>query len=388
MTIEPSLLEQGIQHLRAGDKLVARHLLSEAVRQDPTSERAWLWLSAALDTRQGRIHCLQQVLALNPSHEAAQQGLVHLMAQPAPTVVIQPEPEPDLAPVPCTGEPLPPAPDPVPHLPRPEPVSQVTRSGRAGFWRALVACLALVAFGLLAVLAYAGLGRSQAAGAELVAAIAPSRTPPARGTLRPTFTPTVTPTPTPRPTDTPLPTPTPTATCTPTFTPTATPTETPTATSPPRRAAARPTSTPVPRPTLPPRVIDPRLAPMGVRVEPAFVAEGQPYWRLVKARWTNEAESAGKHSVYVNVLNAKGNRVIGQPVVFQWADGNVVLPTQDRPICDWGVDFAMYNTLGSYSIRISGAPSDKVVGMGLGTADAPSFTIHTCFYLTYRLVYR
>ena len=37
---------------------------------------------------------------------------------------------------------------------------------------------------------------------------------------------------------------------------------------------------------------------------------------------------------------------------------------------------------------VSGAPSDRIVGLGLGTADAPDYTIHTCFYLVFRPVYR
>jgi hypothetical protein len=134
--------------------------------------------------------------------------------------------------------------------------------------------------------------------------------------------------------------------------------------------------------------LDPRLSDLGVRVEPAFVGEGKPYWRLVKAGWTNEGESGGKHSVYVEVLDANGNRAIGQPVVVKWADGNVVLPVENRPPPDWGVNFPMYSTLGSYAVSVSGAPSDRVVGLGLGTVEAPRFTVHTCFYLTFRLTYR
>jgi hypothetical protein len=47
----------------------------------------------------------------------------------------------------------------------------------------------------------------------------------------------------------------------------------------------------------------------------------------------------------------------------------------------------MYHTLGSYSARVGGGqPSDRVVGMGLGTPEQPDFTIHTCFYLTFKWV--
>jgi hypothetical protein len=133
--------------------------------------------------------------------------------------------------------------------------------------------------------------------------------------------------------------------------------------------------------------LDPRLIPLGVRIEPAFVAQGQPYWRLVEARWTNEKESAGKHTIYVDVLDVHGGRVVGQPVVVQWSGGNTALPVEDLPPPEWGVNFPMYNTLGSYAVSVGGAPSDRVVGMGLGTAEAPNFTIHTSFYLVFRWVY-
>jgi hypothetical protein len=139
----------------------------------------------------------------------------------------------------------------------------------------------------------------------------------------------------------------------------------------------------MPRPTLPPLSWDPRLNLLGVGIEPAPASPGQPYWRLVEARWTDEQESAGKHSIYVEVLDLYGNRVVGQPVVVQWAGGNLVLPVEDRPPPDWGVNFPMYNTLGSYAVSVGGAPSERVVGLGLGTPEAPDFTIHTCFYLTF-----
>jgi hypothetical protein len=123
-----------------------------------------------------------------------------------------------------------------------------------------------------------------------------------------------------------------------------------------------------------------------VRIEPAGVVPGQVYWRLVEARWSDEAQSGGKHSVFVEVLNAQGARAVGQPVLVKWADGQVGLIVEDRPPPDWGVDFGMYNCLGSYAVSVGGAPSDRVVGLGLGTSDAPNFTVHTSFYLIFRLV--
>jgi hypothetical protein len=142
------------------------------------------------------------------------------------------------------------------------------------------------------------------------------------------------------------------------------------------------------QPTPQPRRLDARLSQLRVRVEPASVSPGQPYWRLVEVRWTDERESAGKHSIYVEVWDSQGSRRLGQPVIVQWAGGTISLPVEDVPAPDWGVNFPMYNTLGSYAVHVGGAPSDRVVGLGLGTPETPDFTVHTCFYLTFRLSYR
>ena len=112
------------------------------------------------------------------------------------------------------------------------------------------------------------------------------------------------------------------------------------------------------------------------------------YWRLVEACWTDEQEPAGKHAIYIEGLDARGGRVVGQPVIFEWSSGNLTLPVENRPPPDWGVNFPMFATLGSYSTRVGIELSDRVVGMGMGTVDAPGFTIHTCFYLTFRWTQR
>jgi len=88
------------------------------------------------------------------------------------------------------------------------------------------------------------------------------------------------------------------------------------------------------------------------------------------------------------VLDAADNRALGQRVVVEWAGGSATLVVKDVPPPELSVNFPMYNTLGSYSVRVLGFPSDRVLGMGLGTIEAPNFTIHTCFYLTFRLAYR
>jgi hypothetical protein len=366
------LLDRGIAAARAGDRNLAREMLTRAVRRHPDSEAAWLWLSSVLDTPQGRAHCLERVLALNPANETARAGLEALhQTRPAPVLLATRARDVASAP---------------PTLTRAARRPTVPLYQRPGFWRGLVGLLAVVALALVGLVLFALFGVHQSSSDQvLAAALAP---PAPLGTLRPTFT--ATPTHTPLPTDTPTPTHTPTITPLPTDTATFTPspTETPTRRAQRAPATAPHTPVPTPRPTLPARVVDPRLAGLGVRIEPVGTSEGQLHWRLVEARWANEQESAGRHSIFVEVIDQQGRRAAGQTVLIQWAGGAAPLPVKADAPPGCAVDFGMYNTLGSYWVSIGGMPSDRVTGLGLGTQESPNFTIHTSFYLTFRLAYR
>ncbi len=184
-------------------------------------------------------------------------------------------------------------------------------------------------------------------------------------------------------TNTPLP---PTDTPTPTETPL--PTNTPAVFKPAAKPLS-PTATPVPveRPQ-PPRNLDPRLASLRVDIVPAGVRPGQFYWRLIEARWANQAEAGGDHTIYIQVLDENGNRLVGQPVEIRWEGGSLNVFTEDKPPNEYGANFPMYNTLGSYSVSVPGLPSDTIVGLGMGTAEQPAFTVHTNFFLTFQRVKR
>jgi hypothetical protein len=138
----------------------------------------------------------------------------------------------------------------------------------------------------------------------------------------------------------------------------------------------------------PPRDLDPRLASLNVVVQPAGVRPGQSYWRLVAARWENESQSGGGHSIFVDLLDEGGAKVIDHPVEIRWAGGGLSVKTEAKPPNEPSSNFPMYNTLGSYAVSIPGLPSDVLVGLGLGTAEQPAFTVHTNFFLTFQRVTR
>ncbi len=233
----------------------------------------------------------------------------------------------------------------------------------------------------------AAMAASQEAPAEALAAQEATAEPPA-AELPPAVPPTETPwiivvTNTPLPvTDTPVP---PTDTPIP---PTNTPAPAAAAAKPLQQAKPAPTATPQPK-ALVPRELDPRLSALNVQIaEPGGVKPGQWYWRLVKARWENAQESGNDHTIYIEVLDENGGRMIGQPVEVRWESGSLTVMTEDKPPQEYPANFPMYNTLGSYAVNVAGLPSDTVVGLGMGTPEQPNFTIHTNFFLSFRKVKR
>jgi len=140
---------------------------------------------------------------------------------------------------------------------------------------------------------------------------------------------------------------------------------------------------------LPPRQVDPRIAALNVAiVEAPNLKAGQQYWRLTELRWQDGNESGSDHTIYIEVLDQAGKRIVGQPVEVRWSDGSLTLFIEDKPPPVYGGNFPMYNTLGSYSVSVPGLPSDSVVGLGMGTIEQPNFTIHTNFFLTFKKVTR
>jgi hypothetical protein len=70
---EKEILRQAREAIRREDKVTARALLSEAIRDYPDSEIAWVWLSAIVDDPERERQCLERVLAINPDNPVAQK---------------------------------------------------------------------------------------------------------------------------------------------------------------------------------------------------------------------------------------------------------------------------------------------------------------------------
>ncbi|GAB4528217.1 MAG: hypothetical protein OHK0046_46830 [Anaerolineae bacterium] len=105
-----ALVEEGIRAYRAGNKVEARRLLEKATDLDQMNEKAWLWLSAVVDSPEDQRICLENVLFINPNSKDAQRGLKLLDEKPA--AAPSGAQKPPTAPLPQTPPPAPTPADP------------------------------------------------------------------------------------------------------------------------------------------------------------------------------------------------------------------------------------------------------------------------------------
>ena len=77
-------LNEAILKAKSGDKSTAGRLLSDYIRENPSSDTAWLWLSVCLDPIEQKRFCLNKALAINPDNENARKALAQLDLPPPP----------------------------------------------------------------------------------------------------------------------------------------------------------------------------------------------------------------------------------------------------------------------------------------------------------------
>jgi len=77
------LLAEGMRASTEGRNADARQLLQQVGRQEPQNEKAWLWLSGAVESDGERRKCLNKVLSVNPANADALRGLEMLRQRKA-----------------------------------------------------------------------------------------------------------------------------------------------------------------------------------------------------------------------------------------------------------------------------------------------------------------
>ncbi|MEW5957410.1 MAG: hypothetical protein AB1801_06785, partial [Chloroflexota bacterium] len=139
-----------------------------------------------------------------------------------------------------------------------------------------------------------------------------------------------------------------------------------------------PAPTPIPRPAVPAVAQwDARLDALGVKVNRAQVVAGQPVFRLVSALYRDETESGGLHHIYVEVLDEHGQRIVGQPLIQAWRDGQVTFYTEKKYAPEYGANVPIYGVQGedNYRVYVEDAASDVVEGLGLPGGQLVSYLL-------------
>jgi hypothetical protein len=73
-------LSQAIAALRRGDRVGARKLIYAILEDEPRNLDAWSWACEIATTHEERVHCLKQILEIDPSHKFARRYLAQLQA--------------------------------------------------------------------------------------------------------------------------------------------------------------------------------------------------------------------------------------------------------------------------------------------------------------------
>ncbi len=120
----------------------------------------------------------------------------------------------------------------------------------------------------------------------------------------------------------------------------------------------------------------------GVRIEPADVAPGEKYWRVIGVHHLKPMENWGNHHVYLDVLNADGNRM-RQPIAwvgFTWEgrhpDEAAPPVPVDKPDAEPGSNIAIGKSQ-SLTVWVKGRKqsatdkSDRVTGIRTAHPDEP-----------------
>lgn len=127
---------------------------------------------------------------------------------------------------------------------------------------------------------------------------------------------------------------------------------------------------------------DTNLDALKVALVPANAATGSTYWRLIRAVYDSSAR--GRSTVYCEVQNEKGERLIGQKLTMSWPGGSGSAATENKPAPEYAANFGIGGSYdpaqggGPYTVGVDGLLSDKVGGIGRPKGN------DAVYYLTWR----
>ncbi|MCO6451063.1 MAG: hypothetical protein J5I90_09790 [Caldilineales bacterium] len=122
----------------------------------------------------------------------------------------------------------------------------------------------------------------------------------------------------------------------------------------------------------------------GVRIAPVSVADGEEYWRVTRVHHLTPVENGGKHHIYIDAMDADGNRMFGQRALITWEGGSqeVVI---EKPLNEPGGNFPMFKWM-ICRAEMMGLPSDGVENL---RTDHPDEAVgNTLFHHSFAVDFR
>jgi hypothetical protein len=98
-----TMLEQAAAHIREAEIDKARTILIEVLKQNPSDEDAWLWMSKCVTEPEQKRYCFERVLKINPQNQYAVRGLRHLTKPASPPAQPKGSEQKPVQPVPGQG---------------------------------------------------------------------------------------------------------------------------------------------------------------------------------------------------------------------------------------------------------------------------------------------
>ena len=91
----PTMFEQAVAHIRAGEIDKGRQILIDVLKQNPRDENSWLWMTRCVTETEQKRYCFEKVLRINPQNQYAIEGLIRLdqpVSPPTQPIISQQQP--------------------------------------------------------------------------------------------------------------------------------------------------------------------------------------------------------------------------------------------------------------------------------------------------------
>lgn len=130
---------------------------------------------------------------------------------------------------------------------------------------------------------------------------------------------------------------------------------------------------------------------LGISYTQALIQPGIEFFTLQRIEWVNEADSGGRHNIYVDIREKAGKdaeghdqwrRVMDRSVLVSWSGGSCLRKIEDisnrndHPWSDYGANCPMEVPGYAYSVQVYSPHSDIVSRLGLGTLPDPNQSIN------------